>query len=648
MTRRVAYSSLIARSAASHAIVLACVFWVSGCSSKSSAPTNTSPAGTSPDAVAKQSAGGSDRLELDKGLAAAQGLTGEEREQFYHLDMGGEIIPLDWLRGLESSRTGQQFLENIERFGLLPDPVNRDGLPVGLTTAESRDSRLVGKMVGINCAACHTAELSYRGQRLRIDGGTGMFDATAFATELTESIAATLGSTKQLLAFVARLGKTHGDEPDPAAARAGQSGLFSELGEPDLLASAGAAEAAFVKHLESLIDQERDRSPTHPPARLALKQRLDQARQDFKAHIGEILHGDLRAILQKDAGKVFSKLEDREAAVRATIEHVVQNVRLMKARLEFLKKMKALQNLPATEAGPGRADDFATARNALFDEQFAIPATAPCSIPPLWGTTEMTWTDWDGNTTSAMGRSMATALAGGASFDPETYVSTVSPRNLFEFEELVRKMLPPVWPDEIFGAIDQAKADRGATLFREHCATCHPTGPGPPPDLLFDLKELGTDPARAENFTRNLGDRPFADALREAVGRYLERANQDHGITPEEAQTMEAGHPNQWRPTGKYASRPLVSVWATAPYLHNGSVPTLDDLLRPAAQRPKTFPVGHAEFDPVKVGLNANAGDRPRFVFDSSRPGNANTGHEYGTDLPDADRHAIIEFLKRR
>jgi RoxA-like, cytochrome c-like len=364
--------------------------------------------------------------------------------------------------------------------------------------------------------------------------------------------------------------------------------------------------------------------------------------------VGEILHGDLRGILEKDAGKVLSQIEDREAAVRDAIEHVVERVRLMKARVELLKKMKSLQNLPATDAGPGRADDFATARNALFDEQFAIAATAPCSIPPLWNTTEMFWTDWDGNTTSAMGRSMATALAGGASFDPETFVSTVSPRNLFEFELLIRKMQPPIWPAEIFGSIDRSSADRGAALFRQNCANCHPTDPGPPPDLQFDLKEIGTDPARAENFTRPLGDRSFADALRDAVGRYLQRANEEHGITAEEAREMEAGHPNQWRSTGKYASRPLIAVWATAPYLHNGSVPTLDDLLQPAIKRPTTFAIGHSEFDPVKVGLSAATDDRPRFLFDTSKPGNANTGHEFGTDLSDSDRRAIVEFLKSR
>lgn len=624
--------------------VLPCLVGCIGCSSKAPPkPSTPKPAGRTVGSGEQETA-----TAAVTELASAQGLTGEERARLYHLDMGGEIIPLDWLLALESSSTGKPFLENIERFGLLPDSTNRYGLPIGITAAESRDSRLVGKMVGLNCAACHTAELTYRGQRLRIDGGAGMFDAAAFATDLSQSIAATVGNTKQLFSFIGRVRSLPREPTDSTPAPPGGDGLIKALGDVESFANAGAAETAFVEHIQSLVETERTRSVAQPETALTLKVRLDQVRDDAKSRVGEILHGDLRSILEKDAGQVFSKIVDREAAVRDAIEKVVGQVRLMNARLELLKKLSALRSLPTTDAGPGRADDFATARNTLFDSQFAIAATAPCSIPSVWGTTAMTWTDWDGNTTSAIGRSMATALAGGASFDPETYVSTVSPRNLFQFEELIGKMSPPVWPAELFGAINRDDARRGATLFQQHCMRCHPVDSGAPPDLLYDLNEIGTDRARAENFSQTLGDRPFADALRDAVARYLDRANRDQGIGPDEFARMEEGHPNQWRATGKYAARSLIGVWATAPYLHNGSVPTLDDLLRPVAERPKTFAVGHSEFDPVKVGLSTNVDGTPKFVFDTSKPGNANTGHEFGADLSDAGRHAIIEYLKGR
>jgi hypothetical protein len=91
-------------------------------------------------------------------------------------------------------------------------------------------------------------------------------------------------------------------------------------------------------------------------------------------------------------------------------------------------------------------------------------------------------------------------------------------------------------------------------------------------------------------------------------------------------------------------------VWATAPYLHNGSVPTIDDLLRPAAERPRSFPICDREYDPVKLGL-AGTGADPACVFDTTLAGNGNGGHSgptFGTDLSIAQRRDLIEFLKGR
>jgi mono/diheme cytochrome c family protein len=642
MTQRQNTRWLHFRSATSLAWVAVFVSCSGGCSSKPAPPKTPPP---NAQAVTRTEASTNEKQETPAAatLAPNQGLTGDERERFYHLDMGGEIIPLDWLAALESSRTLQPFLQDIERFGLLPDAANPDGLPVGLTAAESRDARLVGKMVGLNCAACHTAEITFQGKSVRIDGGAGMFDAAAFATDLSDSIAATVGDSKQLLAFIARLRQKSADGSGSSSGGSGAAAIIQQLADPVALASAGTAERAFVAHLESVIDREREQPVAPPQGKLTLKQGVARAGQELKQRVGDTLQGDLREILDRDAGKLFSKLQDREAAVRESIEHVVDKIRLLKARVELLKKMKSLQNLPTTEAGPGRADDFATARNTLFDAQLAIPATAPCSIPPLWN--HAAWSDWDGNTTSALGRSMATALAAGASFDPETFVSTVSPANLLDFEDLAAKILPPAWPVEAFGPVDQEKASRGQALFREHCAKCHPTDSNPP-DLLFDLKEIGTDPNRVLNFARMLGERSFADALSDSILRYLDRANRDHGTSPEKVQQIQTRFPNQWRTTDKYSWRPLAGVWATAPYLHNGSVPTLDDLLLPAGQRPKKFPVGHREFDPIKVGLAAESGTSGAFLFGTSIPGNGNAGHEYGTDLPMDDRRAIVEFLK--
>src|SRR3954453_14159210 len=97
-----------------------------------------------PVVVTEDEAPPAELLRLDSGLSEA------EREQFYHLSMGSELMPLAWLRALRTASTGQPFLDHAERFGLLDDTKTPDGLPIGLTAAASRDPRFSVKMVGLN------------------------------------------------------------------------------------------------------------------------------------------------------------------------------------------------------------------------------------------------------------------------------------------------------------------------------------------------------------------------------------------------------------------------------------------------------------------------------------------------------------------
>jgi hypothetical protein len=116
-----------------------------------------------------------------------------------------------------------------------------------------------------------------------------------------------------------------------------------------------------------------------------------------------------------------------------------------------------------------------------------------------------------------------------------------------------------------------------------------------------------------------------------------------------------AGYP--WRfthfhKTDGYANQPLDGIWARSPYLHNGSVPTLRDLLEPVSNRPAKWYRGSDIFDTKKVGYRYDGyGSAPEdfFVYDTSVPGNSNRGHEgeqYGTKLPPADKDAIVEYMK--
>jgi hypothetical protein len=117
-----------------------------------------------------------------------------------------------------------------------------------------------------------------------------------------------------------------------------------------------------------------------------------------------------------------------------------------------------------------------------------------------------------------------------------------------------------------------------------------------------------------------------------------------------------AGYENErfrhFRKTFGYANSPLDGLWLRAPYLHNGSVPTLRELLEPSAQRPKSFYRGYDVYDQKKVGFVSDVAqeqDRPYFPYNTDEPGNSNKGHEgkaYGTELSPAEKDALVEYLK--
>jgi hypothetical protein len=93
----------------------------------------------------------------------------------------------------------------------------------------------------------------------------------------------------------------------------------------------------------------------------------------------------------------------------------------------------------------------------------------------------------------------------------------------------------------------------------------------------------------------------------------------------------------------KYKARPLDGIWATAPYLHNGSVPSLWELLQDPSDRIPSFSITR-DFDPDNVGMKGGAsGD---FLFDTSQPGNSNQGHAFGTALSEYQKRALLEYLK--
>jgi hypothetical protein len=203
-----------------------------------------------------------------------------------------------------------------------------------------------------------------------------------------------------------------------------------------------------------------------------------------------------------------------------------------------------------------------------------------------------------------------------------------------DIQQYLVSMEPPKYPF----AIDKEKAASGERVFKQNCAKCHGTygERWTYPNKVIPLSEIGTDGNRHRG-------------IEEAYGK--EYAESWFG--------KEAGGVKPIRTTDGYQAPPLDGIWATAPYFHNGSVPTLDGVLN-SKSRPKrftrSFKTGEADYDKVKVGWKVTElADPPapnlplieqRKVYDTSKTGRGNGGHTYGDELTEEERAQVIEYLK--
>ncbi len=172
-------------------------------------------------------------------------------------------------------------------------------------------------------------------------------------------------------------------------------------------------------------------------------------------------------------------------------------------------------------------------------------------------------------------------------------------------------------------AIDPDLVKQGTVIFSRHCATCHALG-GERTGQVIPWKEVGTDPNRAHHWTQEA-----ADAL--------------NGLAQQFPWDFD-----QFRETDGYTSLSLEGLWARAPYLHNGSVPSLVSLLEPPENRPPVFYRGYDRYDPDGVGFisTGEQAEAVGFKVDTRVTGNGNQGHEYGTKLSQPEKRSLIEYLK--
>jgi hypothetical protein len=263
--------------------------------------------------------------------------------------------------------------------------------------------------------------------------------------------------------------------------------------------------------------------------------------------------------------------------------------------------------------GPGRVDTF----NPTKFNVFHMPddgTIGTVDLPQIWNQRprENLYLHWDGNNNKLEERNYAAAMAVGAT------PKSVIPASFKEVTDFLLDLHPPAFPFPI----DQAKAARGKLLYESKCASCHAFG-SPQTGQVTAIDVIGTDRHRLDSFTVPLVD---------------------------EFHTFETPpfKFDAYRKTNGYSNTPLDGVWARAPYLHNGSVPTVWDLLQPVEKRPTTFHTGYDVYDPKNLGFVTSGPDAERggFQFQVCLPGNSNVGHAYGIELKDNEKWDLIEFMK--
>lgn len=274
---------------------------------------------------------------------------------------------------------------------------------------------------------------------------------------------------------------------------------------------------------------------------------------------------------------------------------------------------------------PGRVDTFNPYKQRL-QERLGTAASGldlstdktvgTADLPSLWNQRprEGMWLHWDGNNDSVDERNKSATLGAGAT------EKSLDEQSLVRIHDWIADLQPPRFPPE---KINTELAQAGERVWTVQCASCHAFG-APQTGEVTPIAQVGTDPSRLNSFTPQLA-----------------KAMTDFG----------KGYPWQFshfRKTDGYANMPLDGLWLRAPYLHNGSVPTLRDLLMAPDQRPEVFYRGHDLYDYDNVGFVSSGAEAERFGarYDTTVEGNGNGGHLYGTNLSQEDKDALLQYLK--
>jgi hypothetical protein len=300
------------------------------------------------------------------------------------------------------------------------------------------------------------------------------------------------------------------------------------------------------------------------------------------------------------------------------------------------------------------------------------------NYPPVWFAPQDTWAQWfveihhpgPRNWIQSVSTSPVRPPKMIENFKEKVILASIDFDNIDKIQDSLERLRPPKWPEQVFGKLNQELIAQGKLLFENNCSQCHTQAYEVPNSLGIKFKvrqayDVGTDPVAYEQFSKDAAVRVagLIDISTKMLQLRETQLTEKYGseIAGNYMKYSSRGRPNKFEIAGKedysglkkdsweksgatYWAPPMEGIFTSSPYFHNGSVPTLWDVLSAPEQRPTNFRIGVNEFDPELVGLK-NEG---QFLYDTKEEGKGNGGHLFGTELSRDDKLALIEYLKSR